>query len=88
MGHDRIWPKPHLAKKSEFGQVIFVTAFGQFQCFSVFSNFSGVVVVVACCCLLLLVVACWCLKPRRPDGRQGSHKMTPTETRILGGPWP
>ena len=30
-GHfrDRIWPKPHLTKKSEFGQVIFVTAFGQ-----------------------------------------------------------
>ena len=33
-GHDRIWPKriwpkPHLAKKSEFGQVIFVTAFSQ-----------------------------------------------------------
>ena len=26
---NRIWPEPHLAKKSEFGQVIFVTAFGQ-----------------------------------------------------------
>ena len=23
-----------------------------------------------------------------PDSRRGSHKMTPTETRILGGPWP
>ena len=26
---NRIWPKPHLDKKSEFGQFVFVTAFGQ-----------------------------------------------------------
>ena len=65
-GHARIWPKPHLAKKSEFGQVVFVTAFGQtacgqFQCFSVLAEFSVVVVVVPGWCLLFLVGACWCL---------------------------
>ena len=67
-GQNRIWPK-----KSEFGQFVFVTSFGQFGCFCVLTKFSAVVVVIVfvvfvfvvvvvvpgCCCLLLLVVACW-----------------------------
>ena len=65
-GHARIWPnciwpKPHFGQKSEFGQVIFVTAFCQFQCFSVVACCCLLLLVVACCCLLLLVGACLCL---------------------------
>ena len=66
-GQNRIWPK-----KSEFGQFVFVTAFGQpafgqFGCFNVLAKISVVVVVVVpgcCCCSWLLPVgACWCLVP-------------------------
>ena len=68
VGHARIWKNRIWPTKSEFGQFVFVTAFGQFWCFSVLSKFSVVVVVivfVACCwCLLLpLVVTALLLPP-------------------------
>ena len=75
-GHARIWPNriwPELVFQSV--DHICQTTFGQILCFRVLSKFSGVVVVccsLACCCFV------W------PPGL----KLTPTQTRILGGPGP
>ena len=62
-GQNRIWPR-----KSEFGQFVFVTAFGQFWCFGqnlVLSKLLSPHLLPCCCwCLLLpLVVAALLLPP-------------------------
>ena len=51
---DRLWP---IVGLTDFGQ----TNHGQFQCFSVLTNFSVVVVVVLCCCCVgVVLLLCWC----------------------------
>ena len=73
---NRIWPKPHLAKKSEFGQFVFVTEFGQTafghnKCFKMltafgqtafgqFWCFSQICCCCCCCCSWLLLLVVGC----------------------------